>query len=143
MELNEKDKRTFGERLADSVAKFGGSWTFILSFTSFLVIWIIINDYFLNEKGFDPYPFILLNLILSCVAALQAPIIMMSQNRQEQKDRHRAKKDFIVNKKSELEIRNLQDKMELQQKELLENIEKQKQLLQKLLDYHEKQNPKS
>jgi uncharacterized membrane protein len=143
MELNEKDKRTFGERLADSVAKFGGSWTFILSFTSFLVIWIIINVYFLNEKGFDPYPFILLNLILSCVAALQAPIIMMSQNRQEQKDRHRAKKDFIVNKKSELEIRNLQDKMELQQKELLENIEKQKQLLQKLLDYHEKQNPKS
>lgn len=143
MELNEKDKRTFGERLADSVAKFGGSWTFILSFTSFLVIWIIINVYFLNEKGFDPYPFILLNLILSCVAALQAPIIMMSQNRQEQKDRHRAKKDFIVNKKSELEIRNLQDKMELQQKEILENIEKQKQLLQKLLDYHEKQNPKS
>lgn len=143
MELNEKDKRTFGERLADSVAKFGGSWTFILSFTSFLVIWIIINVYFLNEKGFDPYPFILLNLILSCVAALQAPIIMMSQNRQEQKDRHRAKKDFIVNKKSELEIRNLQDKMELQQKELLENIETHKQMLQKLLEYYEKQNPKS
>jgi len=115
---------TFGQRVADRVAIFGGSWTFIMSFGGFLVIWIALNVIFLANKGFDPYPFILLNLILSCIAALQAPVIMMSQNRQEEKDRERAKKDYMVNLKSELEIRILHEKMDHlllhQQQELLE-----------------------
>lgn len=106
------ENRTFGQKVADKVADFGGSWTFILSFLFFLVAWIIANVYFLMNKGFDPYPFILLNLILSCIAALQAPIIMMSQNRQEEKDRERAKKDFQVNLKAEQEIRILQKKLD-------------------------------
>jgi uncharacterized membrane protein len=115
---------TFGQRVADRVATFGGSWTFIISFGGFLAIWIALNVIFLANKGFDPYPFILLNLILSCIAALQAPVIMMSQNRQEEKDRERAKKDYMVNLKSELEIRILHEKMDHlllhQQQELLE-----------------------
>lgn len=106
------ENRTFGQKVADKVADFGGSWTFILSFMFFLVAWIIANVYFLMNKGFDPYPFILLNLILSCIAALQAPIIMMSQNRQEEKDRERAKKDFQVNLKAEEEIRILKKKLD-------------------------------
>ena len=105
-------KNTFGQKIADKVAEFGGSWTFILSFLSFLIVWIIINAFFLINKGFDPYPFILLNLILSCVAALQAPVIMMSQNRQEEKDRKRAESDFMINLKSELEIRILHEKID-------------------------------
>lgn len=113
VEIDENDgNRTFGQRVADRVASFGGSWTFILSFLFFLLAWIITNAYFLLNKGFDPYPFILLNLILSCIAALQAPIIMMSQNRQEEKDRERAKKDFQVNLKAEQEIRILQKKLD-------------------------------
>lgn len=96
---------TFGERVADKVAKFGGSWKFILSFGGFLILWIVANSYVLLRKPFDPFPFILLNLILSCIAALQAPVIMMSQNRQEQKDRVRAENDYQVNLKAELEIR--------------------------------------
>lgn len=115
---------TFGERIADKVATFGGSWTFIITFLSFLVIWILINVFFFLNKGFDPYPFILLNLILSCIAALQAPVIMMSQNRQEQKDRERSKKDYMINLKSELEIRMLHEKIDHlimhQQQELIE-----------------------
>lgn len=101
-----------GERVADKVAEFGGSWTFIISFVVFLLIWIAFNTYWLNNKGFDPYPFILLNLILSCVAALQAPVIMMSQNRQEAKDRERARNDYMVNLKAELEIRELHEKID-------------------------------
>lgn len=113
VEIDENDgNRTFGQRVADRVASFGGSWTFILSFLFFLLAWIITNAYFLLNKGFDPYPFILLNLILSCIAALQAPIIMMSQNRQEEKDRERAKKDFQINLKAEQEIRILQKKLD-------------------------------
>ena len=115
---------TFGERIADKVATFGGSWTFIITFLSFLVIWILINVFLFLNKGFDPYPFILLNLILSCIAALQAPVIMMSQNRQEQKDRERSKKDYMINLKSELEIRMLHEKIDHlimhQQQELIE-----------------------
>lgn len=103
---------SFGQKVADKVATFGGSWTFILSFLGFLIIWIIINVVFLTEKGFDPYPFILLNLILSCIAALQAPVIMMSQNRTEERDRERAKKDYMINLKSELEIRILHEKVD-------------------------------
>jgi uncharacterized membrane protein len=115
---------TLGQRVADKVATFGGSWTFIISFMTFLLIWIAFNAFILLNKGFDPYPFILLNLILSCLAALQAPVIMMSQNRQEEKDRERAKKDYMINLKSEVEIRLLHDKIDHliihQQQELLE-----------------------
>ena len=103
---------TFGQRIADKVAQFGGSWTFIISFAIFLLIWIFVNIYWLGNKGFDPYPFILLNLILSSIAAIQAPVIMMSQNRQEEKDRDRAKKDYMINLKSELEVRMLHEKID-------------------------------
>jgi uncharacterized membrane protein len=103
---------SFGQRIADKVADFGGSWTFIISFGVFLVIWMAINIYWFGNKAFDPYPFILLNLILSSLAALQAPVIMMSQNRQEEKDRERAKNDYMINLKSELEIRMLHEKID-------------------------------
>ena len=110
---DEDDKgSTMGQRVADKVATFGGSWTFILSFLAFLLLWIAANAFILMNKGFDPYPFILLNLILSCLAALQAPVIMMSQNRQEEKDRERARNDYMVNLKSELEIRLLHEKLD-------------------------------
>jgi uncharacterized membrane protein len=121
---DESKKLTFGQRIADKVAGFGGSWTFIISFGLFILIWISINIFWLLNKGFDPYPFILLNLLLSCLAALQAPVIMMSQNRQEEKDRERAKKDYMINLKSELEIRTLHEKIDHliihQQQELVE-----------------------
>ncbi|MES2484483.1 MAG: DUF1003 domain-containing protein [Bacteroidota bacterium] len=103
---------TIGQRVADKVASFGGSWTFILSFLSFFLLWIALNAFIFLNKGFDPYPFILLNLILSCVAALQAPVIMMSQNRQGEKDREKAQNDYMVNLKSELEIRLLHEKID-------------------------------
>lgn len=103
---------SFGQKIADKVASFGGSWTFILSFLGLLIVWILVNVLFLTDKGFDPYPFILLNLILSCIAALQAPVIMMSQNRTEERDRERAKKDYMINLKSELEIRILHEKVD-------------------------------
>ena len=103
---------TLGQRLADKVASFGGSWTFIISFGIFITIWILSNIIILQAKSFDPFPFILLNLILSCIAALQAPVIMMSQNRQEEKDRERSKKDYMINLKSELEIRILHEKID-------------------------------
>ena len=109
---DEVDCRTFGERLADNVADFGGSWTFIIWFFVFILVWIGINVFILLNRAFDPYPFILLNLILSCLASLQAPIIMMSQNRQEAKDRERARKDFEINMKSEMEIRALNRKLD-------------------------------
>ena len=123
--MDEEDVvRTMGQRLADAVASFGGSWKFIISFSIFIVLWISINAFWLLNKGFDPYPFILLNLILSCLAAFQAPIIMMSQNRQEEKDRERGKKDYMINLKSELEIRTLHEKLDHlilhQEQELLE-----------------------
>jgi uncharacterized membrane protein len=115
---------TTGQKIADKVASFGGSWTFIISFGIFIAIWIAINVFWLVNRSFDPYPFILLNLILSTLAALQAPVIMMSQNRQEDKDRQRAKKDYMINLKSELEIRTLHEKIDHfiidQQQELLE-----------------------
>ncbi|MCR5862269.1 DUF1003 domain-containing protein [Flavobacterium sp. J372] len=109
---DEDNTLTVGQRVADKVASFGGSWTFILSFLCFLLGWIGINVFLLMNKGFDPYPFILLNLILSCVAALQAPVIMMSQNRQGEKDREKAQNDYMVNLKSELEIRMLHEKID-------------------------------
>jgi len=115
---------TLGQKLADAVASFGGSWAFIICFVTFMLVWIGVNVYLLTHHPFDPYPFILLNLILSCLAALQAPIIMMSQNRQEEKDRARAKKDYMINLKSELEIRMIHEKLDHlimhQQQELIE-----------------------
>jgi len=120
----ENQETTYGQRIADKVADFGGSWTFIISFGVFLLVWIGFNAFWLANKGFDPYPFILLNLILSSLAALQAPVIMMSQNRQEDKDRERARRDYMVNLKSELEIRMLHEKLDHliinQQQEVLE-----------------------
>ena len=103
---------TFGEKMADKIAEFGGSWKFIIIFAVFLTIWIIVNSLVLFWKPADPYPFILLNLILSCLAAIQAPIIMMSQNRQEAKDRLRAQHDYKVNLKAELEIRQIHEKLD-------------------------------
>ena len=101
-----------GDRISDKVASFGGSWKFIIMFFSILLVWIIINSFYLLSKPFDPYPFILLNLILSCIAAIQAPIIMMSQNRQEIKDRIRSENDYKINLKSEIEIRTLHEKVD-------------------------------
>ncbi len=103
---------TFGQKIADRVAAFGGSWIFIIAFFSFILIWMTINIWFLASKPFDPHPFILLNLILSCWAAIQAPIIMMSQNRQEQKDRQRSEHDYKINLKAELEIKLLSEKID-------------------------------
>jgi uncharacterized membrane protein len=103
---------TFGERLADRIATFGGSWTFLICFGVFLVVWIAINSAVLLWRPLDPYPFIFLNLILSCLAAIQAPVIMMSQNRQEEKDRIRSRHDYQVNLKAELEIRHLHEKVD-------------------------------
>ena len=105
-----KDKYTVGQRAADTIAKFAGSWAFIFSFIAVLVFWMVINV-LLATKAFDAYPFILLNLVLSCVAAIQAPLIMMSQNRQEEKDRQRAENDYKVNLKTEIMIEDLYDKV--------------------------------
>lgn len=128
---------TFGQRLADKVATFGGSWRFIIAFGVFILIWILINVLFLMSNAFDPYPFILLNLILSCIASLQAPVIMMSQNRQEEKDRDRARKDYMINLKSELEIRMLHEKIDHlmlhQQQELLEIQQMQTEMLNDIM----------
>jgi len=138
LEKSDEVELTFGQRMADKVASFGGSWVFISSFGVFLVIWISFNFYYLNNDGFDPYPFILLNLILSCIAALQAPIIMMSQNRQEEKDRERSKKDYMINLKSELEIRILNEKLDHliihQQQELLEIQRVQIEMMDDILE---------
>lgn len=106
----ENEKYTFGQRAADTIAKFAGSWAFIFSFAGVLILWMVVNA-ILATKAFDPYPFILLNLVLSCVAAIQAPLIMMSQNRQEEKDRHRAENDYKVNLKTEIIIEDIYDKV--------------------------------
>lgn len=129
---------SFGEKIADHIASFGGSWTFILSFMGFLALWIIVNAYILTTRPFDPFPFILLNLILSCVAALQAPVIMMSQNRQEAKDRLRAEHDYQINLKAELEIEQLNEKVDhlilKQGQRLLEIQEVQVELMRQILE---------
>lgn len=109
---DEVEGGTFGQRLADRIAAFGGSWRFIMIFAAVLGTWITINAAALLGKAFDPYPFILLNLILSCLAAIQAPVIMMSQNRQEERDRLTARRDYQVNLKAELEIRHLHQKID-------------------------------
>jgi uncharacterized membrane protein len=105
-------KLTFGERLSDHIAEFGGSWKFLITFGAVLVVWIAINGVLIVAHAFDPYPFILLNLILSCLAAVQAPVIMMSQNRAEARDRLRAENDYKINLKAELEIRHLHEKID-------------------------------
>ena len=107
-----EQNRTLGERLADKMATFGGSWAFLIAFGVFLLFWVAMNSLVLLWKPLDPYPFIFLNLILSCLAAVQAPVIMMSQNRQETKDRIRSEHDFQINLKAELEIRHLHEKMD-------------------------------
>jgi uncharacterized membrane protein len=133
----EFDRRlTLGEKLSDRLADFGGSWGFILGFAAVIVVWIAINSFALLHRTFDPYPFILLNLVLSCLAAVQAPIIMMSQNRQEAKDRLRAEHDYRVNLKAELEIRHLHEKIDHllmnQWQRLLEIQEIQTELMEEL-----------
>lgn len=128
---------SYGEKIADKVAAFGGSWMFIISFFAFILLWMIVNIYFFASAPFDPYPFILLNLILSCLAAIQAPIIMMSQNRQEQKDRQRNEHDYKINLKAELEIKLLSEKIDHllvhQNNKLLEIQEVQIDYLEDLL----------
>lgn len=135
---DDAENRTYGQVLADKVAAFGGSWKFILSFFVFILVWVSINVFQFTTTTFDPYPFILLNLILSCIAALQAPVIMMSQNRQEEKDRERAKKDYMINLKSELEIRVLHEKIDHliihQQQELIEIQKVQIEMMNKILN---------
>ncbi|MBK9479243.1 MAG: DUF1003 domain-containing protein [Bacteroidetes bacterium] len=121
------------ERLADKVATFGGSWRFIILFMLLLLVWIILNSVFLMDKAFDPYPFILMNLILSCIAALQAPIIMMSQNRKESKDRKRSENDYLINLKAEIEIRTLHQKINLLMKDELESLFKIQKLQTEML----------
>ncbi|HRN79197.1 MAG TPA: DUF1003 domain-containing protein [Ferruginibacter sp.] len=132
-----EDTLTTGQRIADKVASFGGSWTFIITFFSFLALWIAVNIFVLTTKPFDPFPFVLLNLILSCIAAIQAPIIMMSQNRLEQKDRQRAEHDYKINLKAELEIQLLSEKIDHllvhQSKKLLEIQEVQTDYLDDLM----------
>ncbi len=148
-ETEEEEERsaTFGERLSDRIADFGGSWTFILIFTGFLVVWITLNALQLfGGKAVDPYPFILLNLLLSCIAALQAPIIMMSQNRQQNHDRKEAMQDYQINLKAELEIRHLHEKIDhllLSHSERLMEIQQyQTELLQRILGGTEKEKEK-
>lgn len=114
---NSKEDYSFGAKAADKIAKFAGSWTFIIIFITVLAIWMIINSK-MGDKAFDPYPFILLNLVLSCVAAIQAPLIMMSQNRQEEKDRQRAEDDYIVNLKTEIIIRDIHKHLDQIEKNL-------------------------
>ncbi len=127
---------TQGQKLSDQVAQFGGSWRFIGLFGIILTIWIIFNALAIGVYKFDPYPFILMNLILSCIAALQAPIIMMSQNRQEEKDRQRSENDYLINLKAEMQIRSMNQKIDVlleeQIKTLFETQEKQFVLLQEI-----------
>ncbi|OKL41470.1 DUF1003 domain-containing protein [Pontibacter flavimaris] len=135
---------SLGDRMADHIASFGGSWTFITIFFSFLLLWMAVNVYLLATRPFDPYPFILLNLILSCLAAIQAPIIMMSQNRQEAKDRLRSEHDYKVNLKAELEIRLLHEKIDhllMQQNQQMVEIQQlQLDLLEEIMEQFKKKN---
>lgn len=131
-----KEVLTKGQKFSDKVARFGGSWAFIISFFIILVAWITFNVVAPQRDDFDPYPFILMNLILSCIAALQAPIIMMSQNRQEEKDRQRSENDYLINLKAELEIRALNQKIDLlleeQIKILFDSQAKQLEILKRI-----------
>jgi len=136
---------TFGERVADHVATFGGSWRFIIIFGAVLVFWIVLNTINLLQKPFDPFPYILLNLVLSCLAAIQAPVIMMSQNRQESKDRLRGEHDYRVNLKAELEIRQLHAKLDQlltrQWQRLLEIQQVQMELMEEIASHRRSVEP--
>lgn len=131
-----KEVLSSGQSIADKVAMFGGSWKFIILFSIILLAWIILNTMLPTNKEFDPFPFILMNLVLSAIAALQAPIIMMSQNRKEEKDRMRSENDYLINLKAELELRSLHQKMDLlledQIKILFDSQAEQLQLLKKI-----------
>ena len=131
-----KELLTKGQSISDKVAKFGGSWAFIITFLIILVVWILFNTLTPVKDNFDPYPFILMNLILSCIAALQAPVIMMSQNRQEEKDRKRGENDYLINMKAELEINALNQKADLiieeQIQSLIESQAAQLEILKRL-----------
>jgi uncharacterized membrane protein len=138
-----EDKINFADKLSDHIASFGGSWGFIIIFFIILIVWIVLNSIALIHKPFDPFPFILMNLILSCLAAIQAPIIMMSQNRQESKDRLRSEHDYKINLKAELEVRLLNEKIDFllvkQWQRLLEIQSVQTELMEEIL----KREPKS
>lgn len=131
-----EDVLTHGQKISDKVARFGGSWSFIILFFAVLITWILFNVIVINKYEFDPYPFILMNLILSCIAALQAPIIMMSQNRKEEKDRKRSENDYLINLKAELEVRGLHQKIDLlleeQIKTLFDSQAKQLEILKSI-----------
>ncbi len=133
---------TSGQRISDKVAQFGGSWYFIITFSIILAIWILLNTLLPFKNQFDPYPFILMNLVLSAIAALQAPIIMMSQNRKEEKDRKRNENDYMINLKAEMEVRSLHQKIDLlieeQIKILFESQARQLELLKNIEDKLEK-----
>jgi len=137
-----KETLSQGQLISDKVARFGGSWSFIILFSGILIIWVIYNSLVAKQDQFDPYPFILMNLVLSCIAALQAPIIMMSQNRQEEKDRQRAENDYMVNLKAELEIRSLHKKIDMllqeEIKQLFESQVTHLKLLKQMSDHIDK-----
>jgi len=124
---------TRGQKISDKVARFGGSWKFIIAFMIILAAWIVYNVLIPGSDRFDPYPFILMNLILSCIAALQAPIIMMSQNRQEEKDRQRSENDYLINMKAEMEIRSLHQKIDLLVQQQIANLYKTQEEQMKIL----------
>lgn len=128
-----QEEITRGQKLADRVAAFGGSWGFIIAFFLVLIAWIIFNAVAPGKDAFDPYPFILMNLVLSCLAAVQAPVIMMSQNRQEEKDRKRSENDYLINLKAELELRSLHQKMDLLLQDEVRSISEVQQEHYKLL----------
>lgn len=143
-----KEVLTKGQTISDKVARFGGSWMFIISFSIILLVWISFNTLSPSKDEFDPYPFILMNLVLSAIAALQAPIIMMSQNRKEEKDRKRGENDYLVNLKAELELRSLHQKIDLlleeQIKTLIDSQAKQLEILKSLetrINHFQKQTP--
>jgi len=137
IETEYEQKLSLGDRVADVVAEFGGSWTFIFTFGAIMAVWMIVNAYFLKTQAFDPFPFILLNLVLSTLAALQAPVIMMSQNRQSEKDRVRAEHDYEINLKAELEIgqihRTLDEFRDMHWSQLVQVQQKQIEYLERIV----------
>jgi uncharacterized membrane protein len=143
-ERGQRAADTVGGRVADDMARWGGSWPFVLGFVALLVVWTLVNGLVLRNRGFDPYPFIFLNLVLSCLAALQAPIIMMSQNRAEARDRGRAESDYRVNLKAEIEVAALHDKVDhvlhAQYEEMIELQEAELDLLEQLLSFRSSDN---
>jgi uncharacterized membrane protein len=145
--LEFEQELTFWERMSDKLAAVGGSWSFILGFALVIALWVVLNTIALLRHPFDPYPYILLNLVLSCLAAIQAPVIMMSQNRQDAKDRLRSEHDYQLNLKAELEIRHLNEKMDLlltsQWRRLLEIQRIQMEVLEELVRETRQQTEKN